>query len=64
MNTTDCISSVQSQKYFVVILFEYKSLAVVLEQGSLLILFMSIGNLLQMCLSNLMSLASCNSEQL
>jgi len=31
MNTTDCISSVQPQIIFFVILFEYKSLAVVLE---------------------------------
>jgi len=31
VNTTDCISSVQALTYFFVILFEYKSLAVVLE---------------------------------
>jgi len=31
VNTTDCISSVQSQTNFFVILFDYKSLAVVLE---------------------------------
>ena len=31
MNTTDCISSVQRQTYFFVILFDYKSLATVLE---------------------------------
>jgi len=31
VNTTDCISSVQPQTIFFIILFEYKSLAVVLE---------------------------------
>jgi len=31
VNTTDCISSVQTQTNFFVFLFDYKSLAVVLE---------------------------------
>jgi len=33
VNTPDCISSVQPQTFFFVILFEYKSLAVVLEHS-------------------------------
>jgi len=74
MNITDFISSVQPQTKFFVILFEYKSLAVVLEHrsllqlclsiGSLLIKFLSIGNLLQLCLSSLKSLARFSREQL
>jgi len=31
VNTTDCISNVQPQTFFIVILFEYKTLGVVLE---------------------------------
>jgi len=31
VNTTDCISSVQPQTNFFVILFDYKSLTIVLE---------------------------------
>jgi len=74
VNITDCISSVQPQTNFFVILFEEKSLAVVLEHrsllqlclsiGSLLIKFLSIGNLLQLRLCSLMSLARFSSEQL
>jgi len=62
VNTTDCISSVQPQTFFFVILFEWKSLAVVREQRILLIVFRRIGNLLQLCLSNLKSLGSFSSE--
>jgi len=51
VNTTDCISSVQLQTFFFVILFDWKSLAVVLEHRSLLIVFRSIGSLLQLCLT-------------
>ena len=52
MSTSDCISSVQPQTFFFVILFDWKSLALVLEHRSLLIVFLSIGSLLLVGLSN------------
>jgi len=51
VSTSDCISSVQVSNIFLVILFDRKSLACVLEHRSLLIVFLSIGSLLQLCLS-------------
>ena len=51
VSTSDCISSVQCQTIFFVILFDYKSLACVFVHRSLLIVFLSIESLLQLCLS-------------
>jgi len=51
VSISDCISSVQCQTFFFVILFDWKSFAFVLEHRSLLIVFRSIGSLLQLCLS-------------
>ena len=51
VNTTDCISSVQPQTFFFVILFDRSLLVVCLSIRSLLIVFLSIWSLLLMCLS-------------
>jgi hypothetical protein len=62
VSTSDCISSVQPQTFFFVILFDKKSLAVVLEHRSLLIVFLSIGRLLQSVLEQRKSLDVCLSN--
>ena len=58
LNTTDCISIVQPQTFFCVIVFVWKYLAFVLEHKKTLVcVCLSIGNLLLLCFSSLKSLA-------
>ena len=58
VNTTNCISSVQPQTYFCVIVFVIRRLLLLCSSiGRLLRLCLSIINLLLLCLSSFKSLA-------